>query len=162
MVYEVKKHYEWSGVNYSVPADVVGRHFEKIEQENGVINRRLVLESAKPKDSPIHDLFEWDDTIAAESYRLSQARLLISNLNLVIEKEEAEPLEIRAYVNISEVKEGSFINIESAFKSEESKELVMKRALQELKAFENKYRNLKIFSNLFIEIDALMERNNNG
>lgn len=156
MVYEVKKHYEWDGVNYSVPADIVGKHFEKLEKENGTINRRLVLESAKPKDSPIHDLFEWDDTIAAENYRLTQARLLISNLNVVIEHEKAEPLEIRAYANISETKEGRFINIESAFKSEESKEIVIKRALQELKAFENKYKNLELFGELFNLIDNLI------
>lgn len=36
-----------------------------------------VLDAARHPDSPLHAHFEWDDTIAAEQFRLHQARQLI-------------------------------------------------------------------------------------
>ena len=74
MVYKYK-----NGISYSVPAQVVGKQFEKIEKKYGELNSQNVLDSARSEKSPIHDLFEWDDTQAAEKYRLSQASKLIVN-----------------------------------------------------------------------------------
>lgn len=139
--------YKWSNVQYSVPAEVVGKHFEQIEKDYGQLNRENVLESARPAESPIHGLFEWDDSVAAEKYRLKQATLLICNLDVEVETEK-EPITCRAYFDVSEVKEGAFVNLETAFKSEESKSMVLTKALQELRAFERKYKNLEELSEL--------------
>lgn len=150
--------YKWSTYGYSVSADIVGKHFEKLEKKYGEVNKVNVLESARPEKSPIHSLFEWDDTKAAENYRLEQARLLICNLDVEVEHDEEKPIVCRAFVNVSETKKGSFINIQSAFQNEDTKELVLKRALQELQAFENKYKNLTELSGIFTEIDSLVEK----
>lgn len=150
--------YKWNSYKYPVAAEVVGKHFEKVEKKYGELNSKNVLESARSEKSPIHSLFEWDDTQAAEKYRLEQASKLIVNLNIEVETGEAKPILCRAFVNVSEKKSGSFINIESAFQSEETKELVLKRALDELKAFEQKYKNLEILSDLFLEIDDFISK----
>lgn len=150
--------YKWNNYKYPVSAEVVGKHFEQIEKKYGKLNNRNVLDSARPEKSPIHSLFEWDDTKAADKYRLEQASRLIVNLNVEIETEEAKPIVCRAFVNVSEAKQGSFINIESAFRVEETQEIVLKRAMQELKAFEQKYKNLEILADLFSEINELVER----
>jgi hypothetical protein len=38
-----------------------------------------VVNAARPEESPLHSHFEWDDSEAAEEYRLYQARYLIRN-----------------------------------------------------------------------------------
>lgn len=43
-----------------------------------------VLKRARPKDSPLHDIFEWNDSEAARKYRLNQARELISSFDISI------------------------------------------------------------------------------
>ena len=149
--------YKWNGVAYSVPATVVGKHFEKIEKKYGEVNSQNVLESARSEKSPIHNLFEWDDSVAAEQYRLNQAGLLIRNLQVEVESDERENIVCRAYVNVSEQKMGSYVRVDTAFQSEDTKEIVIRQALQELKAFEKKYQNLMELAEVFSAIDTVME-----
>jgi hypothetical protein len=148
--------YKWKNYKYSVPAEVVGKHFQKLEKKEGALTSQNVLESARSEKSPIHSLFEWDDTKAAEQYRLKQAAQLICNLTVEIETED-KPIECRAYMDVSEAKVGSFINVQSAFQSEESRDVVLKRALNELSAFKTKYKNLLELQDVFDVIDTHLE-----
>lgn len=148
--------YKWKNYKYSVPAEVVGKHFQKLEKKEGALTSQNVLESARSEKSPIHSLFEWDDTKAAEQYRLKQAAQLICNLTVEIETDD-KPIECRAYMDVSEAKVGSFINVQSAFQSEESRDVVLRRALNELSAFKTKYKNLLELQDVFDVIDTHLE-----
>lgn len=44
----------------------------------------LVLEDARNKNSPLHDIFEWNNAIAAQKYRLDQARELIRSVKVEV------------------------------------------------------------------------------
>ena len=113
---------------------------QKVYEEIGDQNTtpEEVLEKAKDPASELHKCFEWDDTKAAEKYRLRQATLLITNLAVEVEIPEAKPIICRAYVNVSDTKKGTFMKVDSAFKVEETREIVIERALRELRAFEEK------------------------
>ena len=149
--------YKYKSIKYSVPAEVVGKHFEKLEKEEGCVTNKNVLDSARPVDSPIHNLFEWDNSVAAEQYRLVQATKLICNLTVEVETED-KPIECRAFVDVSEEsRTGSFINVNAAFRSEETREIVLKRALNELIAFKTKYKNLVELKRIFSAIEELKE-----
>ena len=65
-----------------VPAAVVGRELMKIERSEGAVLPAVVVDRARPKGSPLHPCFEWDDRRAAERYRLEQAQLLIYALRI--------------------------------------------------------------------------------
>lgn len=151
--------YSWKNYGYSVSADVAGKELEKIEKKYGEVTSELVLQSATPEDSPLHSIFEWDDRKAAHSYRLQQASVMICNLAREVESEEdSKPKVIRAYVDVSENTRGSFVNIGAAFQNQDSRDIVLQRALNELKAFEEKYKNLLEFASLFEVIDDLIEK----
>lgn len=150
--------YKWSAHKYSVDPNDVGKLFEDIEKKHGKLTRELVLDDARDESSIIHECFEWDDSVAAEQYRLTQATSLITNLDIEVESDDRKPVVCRAYVNTSTSHKGSFVNINHAFQSQETKDLVMQRAIKELQAFERKYHDLKIFSNLFEEIENLISK----
>ena len=59
----------------------------KVEQEKGLTAENL-LEEAQRKDSPLHDLFEWDNDEAGKLYRLQQARVIINEVKVIIESKE--------------------------------------------------------------------------
>ena len=147
--------YKWESYKYSVPAEVVGAEFEKIEKEHGKVTSEYVLDSARDTDSPLHSMFEWNNEIAGEKYRLHQATIII--LSLKVEKEtEKKPKTLRAYYNVSESeKKGSFINVDSAFSNPDTQEIILKRALREFQAFRTKYENLKEFAKVFKEFDEV-------
>lgn len=46
-------------------------------EQNGRLTPDAVLHDASRPDSPLHDLFEWDNERAAHEYRLEQARAAI-------------------------------------------------------------------------------------
>lgn len=55
-----------------------------------LLTEELVRVSASP-DSPTHRRFEWEDTVAAHKFRLSQAREIIQAVVYKIEGRDVEP-----------------------------------------------------------------------
>jgi hypothetical protein len=53
-----------------------------IRTENGRLTPQLVVDAARPKKSLLHSKFEWDNGIAAESYRRVQAAELIRSVRV--------------------------------------------------------------------------------
>lgn len=57
--------------------EIVQSELTRIYKRDGDVRASTVVDEARPKDSPIHDQFEWDNRVAGEQYRLAQARRLI-------------------------------------------------------------------------------------
>lgn len=54
------------------------------EDPDGLVEPVNVVEAARDPQSPLHRYFEWDDTAAAQAYRLVQARKLIARVRVVV------------------------------------------------------------------------------
>jgi hypothetical protein len=50
---------------------------DELYQRDGCLRPTAVVSYARPKRSPLHDEFEWNDKVAGEQFRLQQARRLI-------------------------------------------------------------------------------------
>lgn len=53
-----------------------------IREQHGLLTPRLVVETARDPNHPLHPKFEWDDSIAGESYRRQQAAELIRSVKV--------------------------------------------------------------------------------
>lgn len=152
--------YQWKGRKYSVSANVVGKEVEKIEREQGQVTAKSFVEAARPEDSPLHKLLEWDNTKAAESWRIQQASTIICCLS-VVRTDTPEPTTVRAYMNVADNADnptrrtGSFINVEDAFADKEKRALILRVAIRELQEFRHKYNTLTELANVFDAIDSL-------
>ena len=156
MVYQ----YAWKVKNiFPVKADVVGKHIENLQKEQGVVTSKNLLESARPKNSAIHDCYEWDDSIAAEKYRLEQSKNIMTNLaRVVISNDGKTEKVVRAFVNIEENKgftPGRFVDVRTALSNEETRQIVLKKALDELLIFKSKYEGFQELSEIFNDIEQL-------
>lgn len=80
------REYSWTpGRGRVVAAATVGAVVEAIQEESGGSCPPIALvDAARPKDSELHSLFEWDDSSAAESYRIDQARGVIRSLRVTV------------------------------------------------------------------------------
>lgn len=58
-----------------------------LESRAGRLLPQDVLNAARNPESPIHECFEWNDCLAAESFRLDQARDLIRRVRIEVEHE---------------------------------------------------------------------------
>lgn len=68
--------------------ELLRRELKAIEDETGRLTPELVVESARDPKHPLHDQFEWDDSIAAEQFRCQQARALIRRVEVIVQTTE--------------------------------------------------------------------------
>lgn len=156
MIYERK--YAWKK-HHGVKAEIAGKTMEKIEDRDGAVTKEALLEEARPEDSPMHPAFEWDDGVAAEKYRLEQARYIIADIVVMVEKvgDDDEMKSIPAYVNVVAGKNNpaGYRRIDVAMHDEVMRDAVLQNALAELKQFRKKYATLKELDGVFNEIKKL-------
>ena len=155
MIYQYLNNYKF----FRVPAQVVGETLEAIEQRDGEVTKESLLEESRPKDAPTHDLFEWNNKVAAEKYRLAQAGQVIRMITVKVETVNKEPQMVRAYVNTKpdRITEGRFVNIFSGMSNEETRKIILLNALSELKYFQKKYSSFVELSKVFEAIDEIEE-----
>jgi hypothetical protein len=69
----------------------------------------VVVEDAKDPSSPLHRYFEWDDTAAAQAYRIEQAEALIRRVRVWVlpSEPDSKPIAVRAYVASRDLREAA-------------------------------------------------------
>ncbi len=136
--------YQWKAASrIKADAERAAAQFAALDQTVG-LTQQTVLDANRPADAPLHSEFEWDDTAAAEQYRLHQAGHLIRSLIIVpdsapVSAETAEPVRVRAYCPI----QGKFEQTVSIVQAPDKYALLLCQARSELAAYLNKYSTLK-------------------
>lgn len=150
---------------------VVGTELERLKQDhNGRLFPPDVVDAARDERSPLHPIFEWDDTIAAKRFRLEQARSLIKVV--VIESKGSVRLDhpVSAFVNVSildtapstQKPEGNdqpktvryYESTVVAMNNPELRDQVLRKAMAEVESWRERYAAYKEFSDIFEAIDA--------
>jgi len=126
---------------------------QKVADEigSGQITPQEVLEKARDVNSELHKCFEWDDSIAAEKYRLQQARSIIINLVYAPKKEEEQS--VRCFSLTSKV--STYQPTQQFLVQEDEYQTLLKRALAELEAFKRKYHTLTELESVFEAIETV-------
>ena len=76
-----------------------------LEDRRGRLTPEQVVEAARDENSALHDCFEWDDSTAAEKYRIEQARDLLKRVKIEIEYHETT-IKVVGYVRDPEAEPG--------------------------------------------------------
>ena len=151
--------YEYRATQYKVPAQVAGEYLEKLSKEEGGLTARALLEKSRPEEALLHECFEWDDTEAAERYRLGQARYFISNVVTVELK--GKPIEpTRAFMQVTQREHsevGIFKPVHVALSDSVSREIVLGNAMREMKSFISKYANLEELAKVIEAMDEVLK-----
>lgn len=140
---------KWSavGTRYGADAQKVYEEIMEICDDLESASPKDILEKAKEEETELHKCFTWNDSVAAERWRVHEARLIVRQLVI---KEEVVPKdrpEVRVFYktdNESGYKPTELI----VTKQDEYKEL-LKRAYAELQAFKRKYSMLKELQEIF-------------
>jgi hypothetical protein len=69
-----------------------------LESETGTITPEALVDDARADDSPLHELFEWDNSVAAEKFRLHQARVVLKSVRYIEGQSEHITLDRPFYV----------------------------------------------------------------
>lgn len=108
---------------------------------DGHLTPQATVEAARDPQSPLHPHFEWDDQVAADAYRLDQARHLIRLIRVSDDTRETDP---PAFMSVNEGKAGtSYRTIGDVLNSVSLQDAVLKAAERDLLAFEQRYKRLE-------------------
>lgn len=100
--------YKWrAGFRAPVKAEDAIPRLVALRKRKGALAPSDVVADARAKTSPLHECFEWKDSVAAEQYRLLQARQLIGALVMLPDDaaDDAEP--VRCFVSVNRNAEDS-------------------------------------------------------
>lgn len=132
---------------FKADAQKVGEEISALGDE---VTPQQLVEAARDESTELHKCFEWDDTIAAEKWRLHQARQVFCFL--VIREEEPKPEDVPVRVwhkNDS----GGYKRAELVFRQEDEYQKLLQAAYAELRAFKIKYARLQELSEILALID---------
>lgn len=150
--------YKWKSIS-GIKADPqkAALQFEELEKTVGLTAQNL-LDANRDPDAILHNEFEWDDTVAAEQYRVHQAGQIIRMLCVETESnpDVSSSTPIRAYFQTSENK--SYEHISVILKNESKYQEMLSRAYSELKTFQRKYEKLSELKPIFDAIDSWVDR----
>lgn len=150
--------YKWRTYNQKVPAQIVGEHIEQLSAEYETITPQLLVDNARPEGAVMHPLYEWDDSIAAEKYRVQQSTHIMSELVIVhveetdVDEDDKKPVMVRAFHSVSNHREtANYQPIAKIIENEEMESQVLQNARKDLESFQRKYQGLIDIKALFLE-----------
>lgn len=135
--------YQWKSGSYiKGNAQKAGELFEQLSATEEGLTARTLLDANKPEEAPLHNDYEWNDTIAAEEWRLHQSRHFINSIAIVKSMpDKEEPELVRAFHIVSEAHK--YEPIAAIVEEPDKYEILLNNALSELAAFTQKYNTLK-------------------
>lgn len=152
--------YDWlmKGLAGDVDPQVAGEHIESlIEKYQEHLTCDEILADARKTSSPIHNVFEWDDTTAAEKHRRNQASSMMAGL--VIKNKRQQKTRAFVFVQIpGENRRKSYIPLRSAMGRTELREQVIKQALKPLERWIASYGGRSELSFVKKRVEQLRQR----
>ena len=145
------KHYYRAGYRPALDPQVVGDELQRIEEKYNGEDPHHIVKEAESKTSPIHNAFEWDNTVAGHNWRLQQARLLIRAV--VHDREDPKTGKmlraVPSYVNVKTEEGSRYVSIAKVLSNDELRNQVYDRAKAELKQWMIRYQDYKQFLGVF-------------
>lgn len=105
---------------------------------------RQILELGRNKNTELHKCFEWNDGIAAEKYRVIQARNIVRCLVVKQPEETSQEIPEVRFFHVTQHNEG-YQPISLIIQDQDQYEKLLKQAMDELQAFKRKYNKLEEF-----------------
>lgn len=103
--------------------------------------------------SKLHKALQWDDTIAAQEYRISQVRQLI-RLHIISEDGTPQLVSLSFDRKIN----GGYRNVSDVLQSKDLSEIMLADALAELERVQTKYQRVQELTTVWREVEQVKTR----
>lgn len=127
------------------------------EKYDGVLPPEKVVDEAATVESPLHDYFDWEDTVAARKWRVEQARHLI-RAHVTIVGDLSDGIKTRAYVSLSSDRGNGYRAIADVLSNDDMRAELLSDALKDMERFAQKYRVLGELAVVFKAMDYVRDR----
>lgn len=123
---------------------------QAIRDERGELTPALVVETARDPEHPLHSRFEWDDSVAAEKWRLEQAGQLLRVVKLPADPSRADDLRAFVAVKGKDSHKADYVPTEEALTDEFVRKLVLRDMEREWRLLKRRYEHMREFADLIL------------
>ena len=130
--------------------------YEEIQEIGDEVNPEQVVDRARDKSSELHKCFDWNNSVAADKWRLHQARNVLNHLIVVkreVDDDEKEPVQFRVMMKNDRSENSGYKQTVIMVKDEDEYKKLLEQAYAELHAFKKKYSCLSELSEILALID---------
>lgn len=162
---ERKERFEWirDAASRGVPVDLVAQAISTIEAQHGTIDPERLVEMARPKKSPLHPLFDWDDTVAARKWRVHQAKLTIRAVRVFYPENPDRKVPAFVYVRqVEEEEKPGYMTTARALGQVRTRDSVLDDALYGLNNLRRRFDGLRELASVYEAIDEATAKHSNG
>ena len=140
---------KWSATGTRFGADAQRCYEEIMEICDDIesASPQAILEKARDETTELHKCFTWDDSIAAEKWRINEARLVTRQLVIKEVEVPKDRPEIRLFYKTDN--ESGYKPTHIIVQQEDEYKQLLARAYSELRAFKRKYSMLKELQEIF-------------
>ena len=115
-----------------------------IYMQYGRLTPAIVVEESREAGAPLHDRFEWDDSVAAEGFRREQAAELIRTQKVTYLK-SGETRSVRSFHSVSRADGQTYVPVPEVIADEFTYQLVVNQMRREWNEFRKRYEHLAEF-----------------
>lgn len=142
--------------------EIVRNTLEELWASRGRITPTDVVQEAASTSSPLHDYFEWDDSKAANRYRLFQAANLIRTIKVTIVSErpsgEVEDIQVRGFMALrsagDETAPAGYVPEHVVREDPEKRRIMLQQMKREMTALHRRYRHLDDYWSVMADLVA--------
>ena len=142
--------------------EAIRAELEAITNANdGRLLAENVVDYARDPDTTLHDQFDWDDTAAADKWRLHRARNIILKVRVTISRgDDRAPVSIRAFVSLNADRgDRTGYRVTTAVLSDvDLRASLLAEAKDEMQGFRRKYRALSELADVFEAMKRVRRR----
>lgn len=140
-------------------ARLIGPALEDMaSRRGGALRPEEVVEEAASPAHPLHPYFEWDDSAAADRYRVQQARQMIASVRVRVVDPKGRRAPFKAWFSVRRDDRigRAYVPLEEVAAQAPLREQVVADALRELQAWSARYRAYQEMDGLRVELERLV------
>lgn len=121
---------------------------QDVYDANGDLTPSLVVDAARDPSHPLHQRFEWDDSVAGEAWRREQAHRLIQSVRVVYREatDKEGPRSVRAFHAVPTKNGHGYIPVDQVQRDPLMTRLVLDEMQREWTALKRRYEHFAEFA----------------
>jgi hypothetical protein len=126
------------------------------EKHGNLLKPEIVVQYARQKTSPLHKYFEWNNSEAAEKYRIWQARQLLA---VTVEYISSSKEPVQVFVSLRpDRKTGGYRVLSEVLTDAEMRQQMLADAKGDMDVFIQKYNRLKELAYVFSAMKKVLKK----
>ena len=139
----------WGTFKFKADAQKCADEIMEICEELESATPQQILEKARDSNTELHKCFTWDDTEAAEKWRISEARAVVRNLKIIEQKpdKQQKPTTIRVFYKTDN--ESGYKPTKLILKKPDEYKSLVERCRSELLAIKQKFNSISEYEEIW-------------